>query len=142
MCKVVVDVLFKWSALQKQKEKAQLLEDEQFLYIMVAHKTKQRKACMESLSTETFVENYLVAISPSALSSLEQPLVVAKCPMISQSNESNSIASRNTSALHKFPLLARVNYNDVHAIRFTQFHSTPLNTTCINKLESQFLKHL
>ncbi len=69
MCKVVVDVLFKWLALQKKK--TWFLEDEQLLYIMVAHKTKQRKACMESLSMETFVENCLVAISSSALSSLE-----------------------------------------------------------------------
>jgi hypothetical protein len=92
---------------------------------MVAHKTKQKKACMESLSMETLVENYLVAISPSALSSLkQQPPTIAKCPMISQSSESNSKASKNTSALHKLLRPARLNINDVHC---HSPHSTPLN---------------
>jgi len=59
---------------------------------------------MESLSTETFVESCLVAVSPSASSSLEQqPPAAAKCPMISHSSESSSGASSNTSALHKLP---------------------------------------
>jgi hypothetical protein len=59
---------------------------------------------MESLSTETFVESCLVAVSPSASSSLEQqPPAAAKCPMISHSSESSSRASSNTSALHKLP---------------------------------------
>ncbi len=126
MCKVVFNALFKWLALQKQKKKTQLLEDKQLLYIIVAHKTKQRKACMESLSMETFVENCLVAISSSALSSLEQPSVATKYPMISQSSENNSRTSRNTSALHKLPPLARFKYNHVHC---HLPHSTPLNPT-------------
>jgi hypothetical protein len=94
---------------------------------MVAHKTKQRKACMESLSMETFIENCLVAIFPSALSSMEQqPPTVAKCPMISQSNESNLKASKNTYALHKLPPPTRLNINDVHC---HLPHSTPFNPT-------------
>ncbi len=41
VCKAM-DMLLKWSAYEKQREKVQLQEDEQLLYVVVAHKTKKK----------------------------------------------------------------------------------------------------
>jgi hypothetical protein len=85
----------------------QLLEDQQLLYVVVAHKTKKKK---KSLHGKLKYGGCLVAVSASVLSLLEQLLPAAKCPMISHSSESSSKASSNTSALHKLPPPARLNF--------------------------------